>query len=226
MKIAQFNVLLVQAQQAVDQHAAGIPVSESLLGWSRALLASNPTSKRFKPRPRQDQIMAMFISDPKRYVTRNQIMENDPSMPEWAADITLKKMMAKGVLHALRVGFRKRYFMSKEARDAGAAEIEAGREAAAAEKKERRRLADQARQARRTKKAEAARKPKAAPKQITYSKKPGRDMPKARGEAIIPPGLVIQVCPGYVDRRFLVEGPIVGGFLSEFKTLRSSKGAS
>jgi hypothetical protein len=41
-----------------------------------------------------------------------------------------------------------------------------------------------------------------------------------KAEAIIPKGLKITKCPGFTGDRFEVKGPIFGGFMDEWKTLR------
>jgi len=218
MTPAAFNVMLASANETIKKHDAGEAVEPLRLEWSRNLIAGNHKPKEDRKRyPVQAPILELFLDDPMRYITRAMLLEAFPSMPGWKADQHLKTMRENGALNVLDAGFRKRYFLSREALHAGAAQLEAEKAAAIDQRKARRVARDQA-------KAAKTEKKKPEPKNITYSKKAtGREHPKAKGrndEAIIPPGLVIQVCPGYVDRRFLVEGPIVGGFLSEFHSLR------
>jgi hypothetical protein len=220
MKLAAFNVMLTGARETIEKHEAGEAVDAMRLEWARNLIASNPRPKDARKRPVQEPILEMFRADPMCYITRAAVLEAFPAMQGWKADQHIKTMVDNGSLHPLNAGFRKRYFLSREAVQAGAVQIEAEKAAAVDQKKARRVARDQAK----AEKTEKKKKPE--PKNITYSKKAaGREeKPRSRSdEAIIPPGLIVQVCPGYVDRRFLVEGPIVGGFLSEFHQLRGVK---
>jgi len=225
MTPAAFNVMLKGAHETIEKHKAGEEIDPMRLEWSRNLVASNHQPKEDgKKRPVQGPILELFVEDPMRYITRAIVLEAFPEMPGWKADQHMKTMVDNGSLHPLNAGFRKRYFLTREAMSAGAVKLEAEQAEAIELRKARRVARDQAKAEKAV--ASGKKKKKPEPKNITFSKKSeGRDeKPRGRShEAIIPPDLVIQVCPGYVDRRFLVEGPIVGGFLSEFHSLRGVK---
>jgi len=219
MKLAAFNVMLKGAQNTLSQHEQGLEVNPHALEWSRTLVAANPKPKDARPRPVQEPILELFLGDVMRYITRQDVLNAFPDMPGWKVDRNIKTLIDNGAVHALHAGVKRRYFLSPEARQQGRIQFE--KEQRACEELARERRMDRDRQ----RAARTERKPKPV-ERIGFSKKnlqhKGGQLTK-QGEVFIPDHVVVQVCPGYEDRRFQVNGPIEGGFLSEWYELRKKR---
>ena len=231
----QYNQMIAAARAAIES-PSGVPVLT--LEWSRAVVEINSAIfvPPMRPSFQQDAIRKALEAAPPTGLQSDALRIASGATNKNCSVVLCYMVRAKKIA-MLKIPGRSRYFADQAALQQGAALVAAEERAMQAEK-----LAKKARQkalvipqfvqkAKGEGKVAGAKKTPQKADHLPMAKtawngalrKKAPALTRAQMPAVIPDGLVVQQCPSSHDTRFSVEGPIVGGFVTEWETLRGGK---